>query len=224
MKKTYSGLNAVLVLLTVINCVIYRMVGGIVMKGVASGTFALLGLVNLCFALQTRRAKGFPMWMAAALVITAVADVVLRLDFMVGAVIFMAGHAVYFCGYCSLDRLGKRDLLPIAGMLAVTLTIVKCFFRFESGGMETLVLAYGVVISFMLGKAVSNLLRNQKRTRLVLVLGSALFWFSDLMLAWNLFAGGGYLADTLCLFTYWPGQAVLAFSVYLYTAAEDLER
>lgn len=215
-KKTCLTLNLILAALTVVNCVFYRLFGGLMIKSLASTGFALMGILNLYDAVQSQRASGFPAWMAAALVISMAADVALYVEFMVGAVIFVVGHICYLGAYCALEPLGKKDLGPIAGVMALTITVIVVCFRFESEAMGLLVPVYGVVISCMLGKALSNLLRNRSRTRLILFVGSLLFWFSDLMLAWELFAGGGYIADTACLFTYWPGQAVLGFSMYLY--------
>ena len=43
--------------------------------------------------------------------------------------------------------------------------------------------------------------------------GSALFYFSHLMLALNVFACASYITDTLCLATYYPAQWLLAYSI-----------
>ena len=47
-----------------------------------------------------------------------------------------------------------------------------------------------------------------------------MFYFSDVMLALRMFGGAPLLADRLCLFTYFPGQAVLAHAVFYYVCAE----
>ena len=45
------------------------------------------------------------------------------------------------------------------------------------------------------------------------MIGSFLFFFSDLMLLFNEFAGAPFITDILCLYTYYPAQILLAYSI-----------
>jgi len=55
---------------------------------------------------------------------------------------------------------------------------------------------------------------------IIMAAGSVLFYFSDLMLAFDMFGGAPPIAGTLCLATYYPGQCVLGYSVYRYVIQE----
>lgn len=50
------------------------------------------------------------------------------------------------------------------------------------------------------------------------MIGSILFFFSDLMLVFDWFLSMGRIAGILCMSTYYPAQCLFAFSVY-YAAA-----
>ena len=47
------------------------------------------------------------------------------------------------------------------------------------------------------------------------MIGSILFFVSDLALLFNVFGNGGVIADNICLLTYYPAQGLLALAVYL---------
>lgn len=220
MKKIFQVLNILMVIVCLVLLMIYREVGGTVMKGITSSGFAILGILNLIYALCRREQKWFPGWMAAALVTTAAADVVLQFHFLVGTAVFALGHFGYLAAYCGVEKFRKGDLIPTACVLAVTLGVIMFLLHVEDPVMQVMVVIYGVIISFMLGKAVGSVLAKPDPLRVLLCIGSVMFWFSDLMLAWNLFAGGGHLASQLCLFTYWPGQTLLAHSMFYYGVKE----
>lgn len=220
-KKTFHILNLIMIAGSLANAVNYYLKGGLLFKGIASFSFALLGLVNLVYALGAKRkALGFPIGMAAALVLSMIADVVLNLCFIPGAILFVLAHVIYLAAYCMLEPFRKKDLIPI-GLLTILCLGVTNMPLFYIGGsaMKIVVAVYCIVISCMLGKAISNFLGKRSVLNLLLAAGCLLFWFSDLMLALEMFAAGGKIANTLCLFTYFPGQTLLAYSIYHYTSA-----
>ena len=50
--------------------------------------------------------------------------------------------------------------------------------------------------------------------RLLVLIGSAMFWFSDLMLAFDMFGTPSRLTWILCSYVYWPAQNLLAYSLF----------
>ena len=91
---------------------------------------------------------------------------------------------------------------------------------FGSDFMQKIVLVYALVISLMLGKAISNYSRIPGKVTKRLLIGSCLFFFSDLMLLFAFFTDVGRIANIFCLNTYYPGQAILAGSVFLFAETE----
>lgn len=221
MKKTFQILNLLIIAGSLANTVNYYWKGGLLLKGITSFSFALLGLVNLVYALCSKgKSLGFPIGMAAALVLSMIADVVLNLYFIPGAILFALAHVIYLAAYCTLEPFQKKDLIPIGLIIVLCLGITNTpLFFIGDPTMKIIVTVYCIVISCMLGKAISNFLRKKNTLNLLLAAGCLLFWCSDLMLALELFAAGGRIANTLCLFTYFPGQTLLAHAIYHYTAA-----
>jgi len=223
MNRTFRILNLIMIAVTLANAVNYFLRGGLLFKGITSFSFALLGLVNLVYALCAKgRSLGFPIEMAAALVLSMIADVVLNLSFIPGAILFALAHVMYLAAYCTLEPFQKKDLIPIGLSIVLCLGITNMpLFSIGDPTMKRIVTVYCIVISCMLGKAISNFLRKKSALNFLLAAGCLLFWFSDLMLAMELFAAGGRAAYTLCLFTYFPGQTLLAHSIFHYTAADS---
>ena len=82
--------------------------------------------------------------------------------------------------------------------------------------MKGVCLLYALIISCMLGKASANYYRAQSLVTGLLQLGSILFFFSDFMLCLNIFADAPHITNILCLYTYFPGQCILAHSLFHY--------
>jgi len=68
----------------------------------------------------------------------------------------------------------------------------------------------------MLGKSCSIYLERKTLSSLIAFIGCTLFWFSDLMLGLDWFGNGYDIVGQLCIYTYWPAQNILAYSLYHY--------
>ena len=89
------------------------------------------------------------------------------------------------------------------------------FIDFGSSLMQIVCSTYAIIISFMVGKAISNLLNKKNNTNKIIVIGSILFFISDFMLMMDMF-GNIEVASYLCLGTYYPAQFLLGFSLFIY--------
>ena len=78
--------------------------------------------------------------------------------------------------------------------------------------MQIVCLVYALIISLMVGKAVGNCIRTPSLLTVVILAGSILFFFSDLMLVFDWFADGGRISGLLCMGTYYPAECLLAIS------------
>ena len=216
MPKRTKIANYILMALALLWLVYYDGHRTIVFKGITSAWFVVIGLINLICRWNTGHRKVLVL-MEIGLFLTAAADVILWNHFMLGAGIFAVGHIFYFAAFSVMDPFRKQDWLPIGILAAVTLVFIFCTpFIQVQGVMAAVLVAYALIISCMLGKNVANLRRNPTLLRKLLFIGGIMFWFSDLMLALCLFGDGGRLANALCVYSYWPGQLLLAHSM-LYT-------
>ena len=196
--------------------VCYDIFGGLWLKGVTSSWFVMLGGVNLWAArkLEWKQLRFFVM-MAAGLLCDLAADVLLGINFLVGVGVFALGHVFYVVAFFMLEKPGFRDLWFILPIMAVSMFVVvgTPWITVEDPFMRKMLLGYAVIISLMLGKAISNLIRKPSAFRWMVVIGGFLFWFSDIVLTVDLFGQSSRLTWILCSYSYWPAQTLLAHSL-----------
>lgn len=223
MKKTFSILNIILFAVTCLLTVYYDIEGGLWLKGLTGSGFVLLGAVNLVYAMKSKQADlRYPIWTMLGLAICLTGDIVLNISFLPGVAIFAVGHICYVIAFCCKDKLCKADVIPTVLLFLLALAIIKLvpFLDFGSALVENLCIVYGLVISCMVGKTISNYLYHRNATNLVLLIGSCLFYFSDVMLVLCRFGDAPKITDTLCLFSYFPAQCLIAHAVYRFTNEE----
>ena len=222
MKKFFLVYNIIFALLILIFDIIYMNVGGLFLKGFTSSLFVLLGLGNLIYAIKTKNDVKFPIIMTIALIFAMIGDIVLNIHFISGALIFAIGHIFYFISYIRFIPIKKTDLIVswIIFLISASVIIFVPLFEFE-GIMQYICLFYALIISLMLGKAISNLINEPKKIYLIIAIGSFLFFFSDLMLLFHVFSNVSKVFDDLCLITYYPAQAILASTIYLNIRLND---
>lgn len=193
---------------------LYLNFGGLWLKGLTSLGFVVQGGGNHLFGrdrLQGSR-KQFSALMVWGLFLCFVADIVINLDFMSGAVVFAVGHVCYLLAYCRLSPMESRDLKIGSAIFAVSALILLGLpmLDFGSGLMKLVCILYALVISLMVGKAVGSHLRLREPMTLLLAAGSVLFFLSDLMLLLDVFADAPRITTWLCLLFYYPAQCLLA--------------
>lgn len=216
MKKTYLFANAVLVLLILIGDVFYTLNGFVWLKALTSLCFVMLGFVNLVYLIKSgTNYRKFAIFMLVGLIFSFAGDVMLEFIFELGAGLFAIGHIFYFVAYSTLIKFKWVDLVPALVIIIPVVLLITLSPLFDFGGifMEIVCIIYAIIISLMVGKAISNLIRERTLLNIVLVVGSILFMFSDLMLLFSNFADVSRLFGILCLATYYPGQIVLALSL-----------
>ena len=217
-QKIFLALN-ILLLAGLFACTwVYTHINGrLVMKGVTAGSFVLLGLTNLAYGLTTRpRRMAFPLTLAAGLTLAMLGDLLLGESFALGAGLFAAGHVLYTAAMYLRQRFRPLDAVMTLVMLGIALGVLHLTpgLTFADPALGVICHAYAVVISLMAGKAVSAFLRERTIVTGLMSLGSLLFYFSDVMLLLAWFAGAGGWAGTVCLWTYFPGQGLLAHAGY----------
>ena len=219
MKKAFTILNAVMIAATMTVCVCYYQFGGLELKGLTSFGFVLVSIVNLVYAVKSKVSSlKFPIALTVGLILCMAADIALELNFMAGAIIFAAGHIFYFVAYCCRAKFKAKDAVPIAVFFAFSAMIITLVPILDFGSllMEIIGLVYAFIISSMTGKSISNFIRERGTVNALLMIGSTMFYFSDLMLLFYIFGGAPDITNALCLFNYYPAQCVLAYSIFAF--------
>ena len=214
MKKT----NILLLVCAGACLICYDCFGGLWLKGVTSSWFVALGAVNV-WAVRKLEPKNlrFFLLMLLGLVCGMCADVLLGITFYAGVGVFALGHVAYLIAFCLQERFARQDLvfiLPLA-IVSVYVAIGTPFIRVEDPLLSKLLIGYALIISAMLGKCLSNLRCCPSPSRRLMAIGCVLFWFSDLMLAIDMFGQPSRLTWILCSYSYWPAQNILAHSLFL---------
>ena len=217
MKKNYIKMNIALLMIMLVFDIWYMFGGGLFAKSIASIMFVAVGSINLYYCTKNRNNLNFPKWMVVALVFAMIADILLVINFYSGVALFAMGHIFYFVSYCKLQKICFRDLICGIIMSVISLLIIFNipFLDFGSALMKGVCSTYAIIISFMVGKAISNLLNKKNNTNKIIVMGSILFFISDFMLMMDMF-GSIEVASYLCLGTYYPAQFLLGFSLFIY--------
>ncbi len=219
MKNKFLILNIILSLLIIVGDVCYIEIGQLWIKGVTSAGFVLLGAVNLTYLILLKSDKiKFAIIMLIGLVFAMLGDIVLNIHFISGAILFAIGHVFYFLAYCNLFAFKWIDLIYGAIIFIPSVLFITLAPIFDFGGvlMEIVCVVYAIIISCMVGKSISNVVKERNPLTIILLVGSIMFFFSDLMLLLNVFGDLGKITDILCLATYYPAQILLAFSLLNY--------
>ena len=217
MKKIMLALNIVLGALCLFLIILYDCCGGLMLKGITAAGFVLLGLINVLYAwLAKSDHRPFALRMLLGLTVCMIGDIVLNLSFIPGAIIFALGHILYCIAFGKLNQYRKNDFFPITAVTLLSLAILLLTpgLHFGSSVMACIVYIYALIISLMVGKAIANYLRGHSALTALQMLGAILFYFSDLMLLLLSFADAPHITDVLCLYTYFPGQCLLAHSIF----------
>ena len=220
-NKAMAWINAIIIGAILVLNYFYQSNGfDFTLKCICSGSFALLGVINLCYARKTKQPeKKFYLSMTLGLVLAFLGDVLIGYDFIIGAGTFALGHVCFVVAYCLLHKFGKADLL-FSGILflgSLAFLLFCPLLRFDVAIFRVVCIVYALIISLMLGKAIGNFLRERSAVTAIIAGASVLFFFSDLMLVFDWFIGLWSWTDHACMATYYPALCLLALSLFLKT-------
>lgn len=208
--------NIVLAILIAISDIVFMLgvLDKYIIKTLASALFVFCGAFNLVLAFKFNGENKYKsVVMLLGLIFAFVGDVVLIDNFILGAIFFAVGHLFFLAYFILLSRLTYIDAIVMAIIFSCSLALIL-LFPFEFDGMKALVIIYAFIISLMLSKAVSNYILNRTLANLIILIGASLFFFSDVMLLFNVFTNISNVFDYLCLATYYPGEFLLGLSIY----------
>ena len=218
MKKSQKIINILLGIAILVGDVLYITTDHLLAKSITSLLFVALGSVNLAYAIKEKvPAKKFCVIMVIGLFFAMLGDIVLEIEFIIGALLFATGHIFYFVAYCTLQKFSIKNLIPSAIIFIPAMLLIVLAPIFDFGGilMEIVCIFYALIISVMVGKSISNYIKNKSIFYLIVMIGSIMFMFSDIMLLFNVFANVPRIFGILCLSTYYPAEILLALSISL---------
>lgn len=199
-----------------------RWVPAVVVKGIASLLFVLLGAVCLSASADNL----FASLVVAGLVFGAIGDVLLNLRalagnasqkvFMAGIAAFLTGHLLYIAALLSRGVDALWIGVPLCALLSVALLPFFILKRIEvTGKLKTFGIIYVALVFLMVGCASGLMvLRPFNAGHLLFTIGAALFALSDVILIFHLFGRKKHKAfRALNLSAYYIGQILIALSL-----------
>lgn len=220
-KKIVLLLNLIIIALIFLGNYFYISSWSRLLKGLCSGGFALIGIVNLILAISEKYKNiKFHIIMTTGFILAMLGDLFINSGsgFILGAGFFALGHICYAISYCFLQNMKKLDIIISGTIFALGGSFIffsdKLNFSFQPI-FKYVCIVYALIISVMAGKAISNLICEKAYANISLAVGSILFVISDLILVLNWFMDTGSWSSKLCMATYYPAQCMLAFSTYL---------
>ena len=227
MKKIWNVINAILMIAVFVGNYFYLTVGGITIKSLCSSGFALMGILNLVYALLNKETNfRYHITMSVGLVLAMLGDILLHWSFVWGAGLFALGHICFLVSYCLLIKPKRLDFI-FGGAIFVAAGAFLLFFPlldFSEPYKRWVCFVYALIISMMLGKALSNVIRHPNDVTVTVAVGSVLFFFSDLMLVLDMFIGRWSWTGDACMATYYPAECLLALSIYVLSRMKEKER
>lgn len=193
-------------------------VPAVILKGLASLCFVTIGVI--CSP-GTHTAK----LIVAGLIIGCVADVLLNLRmvfeekgqplFLVGILVFLAGHIMYLAAVLPLNQ--NKLICIIIGIILTALLMVWIFKRVTAKpAFKIFGVVYIGAIMMLNCVAIGNLIAEQSAFNGVFAAGAVLFLISDIVLILNTF--GDEFKQSLRntnISLYYAGQILIALSLQL---------
>ena len=190
-------------------------------KFIGSGIFVLLGVINFIFAIKSKNTNfKFALTTLIGILFSFGGDVAIEYEFIAGAALFALAHVSYIVSFYFINKFHWLDIV-ITVIFAIPATLLIGLlpnFNFNPPLLKYIVIIYAVIISFMFGKSLSNLIRKRNFQTIVVFIGALLFVLSDLALLIELFhIEGTYHWGHACMAIYFPALLIFAYSIYYQT-------
>ncbi len=183
----------------------------IIFKSAASLFFVMEGFLGYLKAKKNRKVY---LYIFLALIFSMGGDVFLALDtnkgimFISGVASFAIAHIMFIIAFSKMSKIRKADF-AVAGVIIAVLLTIMYVGTFNFKGLLPVIIAYVIIISFMVSKALS-LWRCRKGKECVVGLmmaGGVFFLISDLILLFVMFGTGvPKIAQSVNLIVYYLGQ------------------
>lgn len=193
----------------------------VILKGLASLCFVLFGVLCSIQALNMQFAK----MVKIGLLLGLIADIMLnlrfvfkkngKLVFLVGILVFLAGHVLYLCAL--IPGYSYALVTTLAGIIVSALVLKWIFTQIEA---EKAFKIFGVfyigVIVVMNAFAIRNFILDSQMSNLIFLFGAISFLFSDIVLILNTFGKESKFSLRVTNLTlYYVGQLLIAYSLSL---------
>ena len=191
------------------------------LKCITSSLFALLAIINFTYCIGEKKKKEdlkYPFFMVLGAVFCFLGDAFINHYFIIGVVFFALGHVFYVAGYFMLQKFKLLDLYIGGGLglLAGGFVLLCPYLEFDALVLKIACVVYAFILSFMVGKTVSNFVTKKEKMNLYLMVGAILFFISDLclLICWFWFTKVSRAFNYTCMAVYYPANVIFALYVF----------
>ena len=136
MKKSLLITNIILTIAILIGDILFMTSSKLLPKSLASAGFVLMCIINLIFALKGKTSdKKFAIILTIGLFFAMLGDIILEIEFVIGAALFAVGHIFFFISYCSLKNFQSKDLIIGSIIFVICLSLILFLPIFDFGGV-----------------------------------------------------------------------------------------
>lgn len=144
------------------------------LKCITSSLFAILAIINLTYFNGTKKKKEdlkYPIFMVFGVIFCFLGDAFINHYFVIGVVLFALGHVFYVGGYYMLYKFRGLDLIigGSIGLAAGTFVLVCPYLSFDAPILKVACFIYVFILSFMVGKTISNFIKEQNKINSYLI-------------------------------------------------------
>lgn len=193
------------------------------LKCITSSLFALLAIINLTYFIGSKKKKEelkYPIFVMLGAIFCFLGDAFINHYFVIGVVLFALGHVFYVGGYYMLYKFRWLDLIIGGGLgLATGLFVLLCpLLSFDAPVLKIACVVYAFILSFMVGKTISNFIKEQNRLNSYLMAGALLFFISDLclLICWFWHVPVSRAFNHTCMAVYYPANVLFAYSIFYF--------
>lgn len=182
-------------------------------------TLLVIAVAMLSFGAADAK-TGYTVGVLVGLFFSLGGDVALMFDseraFVIGLLLFLLAHVAYAVTFTLFAGFHPGDLVSGAVLLALA-AVAYLYLRPGLGAMKAPVVAYILIISLMVNRAVGAFFSPDftATQAWLMSLGATFFWISDLMLAVNRFRRP-FAYHRLSLAFYYGGQLFIALSPFYF--------
>lgn len=162
--------------------------------------------------------RGYAVFIAAGLIVSMVADVLIVFSFISGLALFLSAHVLYTIGISRFVRFRWYVPLITAGLLAYGVAMFLYLFTGIDGALVVPVIFYIIIILTMLWMSLASTANAALPRRFVIrvIIAATLFVISDTILALHRFERE-FLSVTMepvaVLITYYAAQLMFALTL-----------
>ncbi|MDE7100722.1 MAG: lysoplasmalogenase, partial [Anaeroplasmataceae bacterium] len=110
-RNSYKIISLFVIVLCFLFDVLYIIYGSLWQKGLASGCFVVLGIILFISLGLNKKKLSFPILMLVGLTISMLADILLNIHFITGAILFAAAHICYIFSYSRVHKFHYIDFI-----------------------------------------------------------------------------------------------------------------